>query len=75
MTKPREAKVTGDVSVERHWFVQEAGEHGRYLRVHAHHMTADDQTADLRFHNEDGSVAYEFPGGTWTFLEHGDTNL
>lgn len=75
MTTPRTATLTGDAALERHWFVQEAGEQGRYLRVHADHMTVDNDTADLRFHNADGSVAYEFPGGTWSFLEHGDTNL
>lgn len=75
MTTPRTAVTTGDATLERHWFVQEAGEGGRYLRIHADYMTVDNETADLRFHHADGSVFVEFPGGTWTFMEHGDTNL
>jgi hypothetical protein len=71
----RSEQPVGDSAQERHWFVQESGEGGRYLRVHAHHMTVDEETADLRFHNADGSVFAEFLGGTWSFMEHGDPAL
>lgn len=63
----------GDVRIERFWFVQEAGEGGRYLRIHADHMVVNDETGALTFCNPDGSVVMAFGPGEWSYMEHGET--
>lgn len=64
---------SGPVPNERFWYVQEAGEGGRYLRIHADHMIVDEETGALTFCEQDGSVLIAFGGGEWSYMEHGET--
>ena len=66
------ATPRGDVAVERFWYVQEAGEGGRYLRIHADHMIVNEETGSLTFCEADGTVLIAFGGGEWSYMEHGE---
>lgn len=71
-TRTTTSMTVGTQPSERFWYVQEVGGENRYLRIHAHHMTVDEQTTALRFHNEDESVFMEFGPGEWSYMEHGE---